>query len=65
MTEKTKFSIIDQSPLNFTQGPPETIHEQFSLDDIDVLRQHSSQQIIDWDFISLGFLVYVDAVCRL
>ena len=29
------------------------------------LRQHSSQQIIDWDFISLGFLVYVDAVCRL
>ena len=37
MTEKTKFSIIDQSPLNFTQGPPETIHEQFSLDDIDVL----------------------------
>ena len=29
------------------------------------LRQHTSQQIIDWDPISLGFLVYIDAVCRL
>ena len=31
----------------------------------EILRQHSSQQIIDWDPISLGFLVYIDAVCRL
>ena len=30
-----------------------------------ILRQHSSQQIIDWYPISLGFLVYIDAVCRL
>ena len=29
------------------------------------LRQYTSQQIIDWDPISLGFLVYVDAVSRL
>ena len=31
----------------------------------EALRQHSSQQIIDWDPISLGFLVYIGAVCRL
>ena len=35
------------------------------ITDHSLLRQHSSQQIIDWDPISLGFLVYIDAVCRL
>ena len=35
------------------------------IKDTSLLRQHSSQQIIDWDPISLGFLVYIDAVCRL
>ena len=29
------------------------------------LRQYTCQQIIGLDCISLGFLVYIDAVCRL
>ena len=29
------------------------------------LRQYTCPQIISWDPISLGFLVYIDAVCRL
>ena len=29
------------------------------------LRQYTSPKIISLDFISLGFLVYIDAVCRL
>ena len=33
--------------------------------DRQALRQYTSPQIISWDPISLGFLVYIDAVCRL
>ena len=29
------------------------------------LTQYTCPQIISWDPISLGFLVYIDAVCRL
>ena len=40
---------------------------QFKLLDLEgyVLRQYTSPKIISLDFISLGFLVYIDAVCRL
>ena len=30
-----------------------------------MLKQYTCPQIISWDPISLGFLVYIDAVCRL
>ena len=35
------------------------------ITDHSLLRQYTSPQIISWDPISLGFLVYIDAVCRL
>ena len=58
LTKSLKLKIHHNKPL---ASVIQIIHHLSNF----LLRQHSSQQIIDWDPISLGFLVYIDAVCRL